>query len=772
MAVHRWFNNFTAGELTPYLDGRSDLQQYDRGCRTMQNMRPLPYGGATIRGGLEYIAGARYNNKKSRLVPFNFSTGTRFVIEFGDLYVRFYSNGIQVLSGGSPYNVTSTYLEAHLFELQFKQINDVIYIAHPSYPPAKLSRVTDTNWTLASISWAYPPLREENITTTTLTASATTGSGITLTASAATFLSTNVGSYFELRHLREGEAVELDISTATGSSSSLYVRGDWQIVTTERWYGTLEVERSTDGGTTWTTIRKFKSSADRNVSASGSESEACYLRLTFTYTGNPYGAGVWAGTAPTAYVYAKAKLESTEAYFSGLVKVTAFTSTTVVTADVINNISSTTATDVWSEGAWSVRRGYPRSIGLFEQRPYWGGNTEKPTRFWGSKTGDFENYEYGSDDDSAVAFDIAATESNAIQWMESMQRLLIGTGGGEFSAGSGDSSEPVTPSNVSVRGQSAFGSDYLQPVVVDNAVVFLQRQGRKLRELTFDIARDGYVAPDLTLLAEHITSGGVTQLGFARQPDPLLLAVTDNHLAVMTYDRGQQITAWARYVTDGVIESACAIYGDTADEVWCVVNRTINGSTVRYVERFAVETENKTTAKLLDAHKAGVITGTFTGVVAGLTHLEGETVRLVVAGAVIGDYTVTGGNITVPVESVPTVGNYVVGLPYQAILQPMRMDLVMAAGASQGKVRRISELTIRVKNTLGAKFGPSLTRLDTINFRNATDPMDASAPLFSGDKQVYFNGGHDKAGDLYIIQDYPLPFTILGVLAKAEFFGD
>lgn len=772
MAVNRFFNNWTGGELSPLLDGRADLQQYDRGARVLENVRVMPYGGVRIRSGFAYVAAARYANKKARLVPFNFSTGTTFVLEFGDQYVRFYSNQAQVLSGGTPYTVTTPYLEADLFRLQFKQINDVVYIAHPSYAPRKLSRVTDTNWTLAEVSFNWPPLREENTTATTLTMSHTTGTGRTLTASAATFVAGHVGAYFELRHRREADSVELDISATAGTSSSsaLTIKGDWQVVTTERWYGTLEVERSLDGGSTWSTVRKFKSSADRNVSASGSEAEECQLRLTYTATGDPYGAGVWVGTAPTNYVKAKAKLESTEAFVNGLVKVSAYTSATSVTVDVVETVGSTAATDIWSEGAWSTYRGFPRSVSLFEQRPVWGGNAERPTRVWGAKTGDFENFEYTTDDDGALALDIAAADNSAVQWLASLESLLIGTGGSEHKLDSGDDSEPVTPSNVKVRGQTVFGSEPVQPVVVDKAVMYVQRQGKRIREMIFDGAR--YASNDVTLLSEHVTKPGVTQLGYAALPDPLLFAVTPDHLGMMTYDRDQSVLAWSRWTTDGVIESACAIYGASGDEIWLVVRRTVGGSTVRYVERVTAETEDKTTCTLLDSHKTGTLTGPFSGSISGLSHLEGRTVRLVVAGAVIGDFSVSGGAITVQVGDVPTLGFYVVGLPYTAKVQPMKLDLVMSNGASQGKVRRITELTLRFRNTLGAKFGPSLSRLESVVFRNATDPMDASAPLFTGDKTVAFNSGHDRSGDLFVVQEHPLPFTLLGILAKADFFGD
>lgn len=773
MAFHRFTNNFNGGEWTPFLDGRSDLAKYDTACKTLENVRPLPYGGARIRGGLKYIASSKNMNDVCRLIPFNFSTNTRFVIEMGDKYLRFYSNGVQVqTSPGVPYELVSPFVSGAVFVVQFKQINDIMYLVHPSYPPQKLSRITDTNWTIAPVDWTYPPLREENVTATTITPDGTTGS-ITLTSSAPVFQAGHGGAYFELRYLREGDAEEIDISGSAGTvtGTGLTIKGDWSLVTTERWYGTLLVERSTDGGTSWEVVRKFLSASDYNASATGNEATECILRLNYTATGDPYGAGVWAGTAPTAYVKAKAKLASSEAYASGLVQLTSYVNSTEMDATVIETLPSTAATTLWSEGAWSTVRGYPAAVGLYEQRVFYGATTERPTRFWGSVTGDFDNFRYGSDDDAAISQDIAVTQSNPIKWIESLQRIQIGTGGGEFSAAAGNSDEPLTPSNMAVRGQSYYGSGSFQPVLANDAVIFMQRQNTRLREMSYSIERDGYVSPDLTLLAEHITAPGVSQLGFARQPDPLILATVGTHLGVMTYNREQDIIAWARYTTDGDIESVCSIYGDTADEIWVVVRRIINGQQKRYIERFANESDNKLTCRLLDSYVDGTLTNPFSGTISGLGHLVAKTVRLVVAGAVIGDYVVSGsGTITVDTAQVPTLGPYVVGLPYQAIIQPMSLDIVLQNGPSQGRVRRVSELTIRFYESLGCKFGPSMDRLETLQFRTSTSLMDGSPDTFTGDKQVKFPLGQEIKADVFVVQDQPLPFTVLGIAVKAEVF--
>lgn len=828
MSAHKFYSNFTGGEWTPLLDGRSDLDKYDSACRTLENFRVLPYGGARFRPGFKHVVrakdGATY---QTRLVPFQFSVTTRFMLQLGHLNMRFIGNGIQIATAAywentsgytagqvvkriinsidvyyecildigstippvfnpfpetdpthweltnadaAAYEIATPWSAADIFAIQFKQINDVIYFVHPSYPPYKLSRVTDVSWTLAEVAWVWPAFLDENIGTTSLAVSHTTGAGRTMTASAPLFNAQHVGSYWEIRHLRAADSVSLAIDTTSGttSSSSMSIKGDWQVTTSNFWFGVLTVERSENGGSSWEVVRKFTGASDRNVSASGTQLTEALLRLTYVASGDPFGSTVWAGTAPTDYVKAKAVLESQEAYIAGIVKVTGYTSTTSVTVTVVDALETTNATGTWSEGAWSAYRGYPRAIGLFEQRLYFGGTAYQPIRFWGSVTGDFENFEYGDTDDAAVAFDMAATESNPVQWMEAMDAMQVGTLGGEFLVKSANTDEPITPTNVTVRGQSAYGAAYLQAIAVNDVVLFVQRQARRVREMSYNIERDRYVAPDLTLLAEHVTEAGITQMAFCRQPDPLLLLVTgDGALAALTYNREQNITAWMRFVTDGDIESVASIYGTPEDEIWVVVKRTIDGATVRHVERMAVETDVKEDACHLDDAITGVCTST---TISGLTHLNGATVRVVINGAVAGDFPVASGSLTA--TGVTTFGNFVVGIPYTGSIKPMKLDINMANGPSQGRRRRIVEAAIRFHETLGCKFGREAGALDAVEFRAPEDPLDASPPLFTGDKVVYWQSGWDRTGDIIIQQDQPLPCTVLGIAVKFDVVGD
>lgn len=773
MALHQLLNSFTGGEVTPFLDARLDLAKYISSLRTMENFRPLPYGGATFRPPTTVLNEVKNSNKKGRMISFTFSTTVVYQLEFAESAIRFYRNRVRL---GAPYEVATPYLEADIPQLQFRQINSVMYITHPSYPQKKLSCFGDTSWTFTDISWTYPALLDQNIDSTlTITPSGATGA-ITLTASSALFNSLLVGAYFELAYKRDGSNITLDISTNAGTvdSSTIRVKGDWSIVTANYWYGTLRVQRSLDNGSTWETIREFVSKADRNANGSGTELTDCLLRMEWVPAGNPFATpDPWTGTAPVNYVKAQAKLETSQVFVAGVVQVTAYTDTTHVSASVITatpGLPATTATAYWSEGAWSPYRGYPRAVGLFEQRILYAGTTYKPNTVWGSVSADFENFAYGDTDDSALAFQIADAEQNPVQWLAPLSKIHVGTTGAEHAMSSANTDEPLTPNNVTIRTQSSYGSESIVALKIDNGIVFVQRQGRRLRELR-DASPYGnpadFVCPDLTLYAEHITTGGITQMAFARLPDPLIYAIrADGQMPVMTYNREQNILAWARYVTAGLFESVSSSYGSPTDDVYVIVKRTINGVTKRFVEVFEADSVDKINMGYVDC--AYRITGAASNTKTA-AHLPNTAVK-VVADGVAYDLTTDGSGVaTLPNGGTASVWN--IGLAYTGTLLPMKIDSMLANGTSQGRQRNISEICIRFKDALGIKFGYSLSQLDEVDFRQRADNMDQTPPLFTGDVSLPWNGIHDQSSDVYIYQDQPFQATVLALIPILEYLG-
>ena len=646
--------SFVSGELGAKIDGRTDFAKYGTGCKSLQNFLIHPQGAATRRVGTQFIAEVKSSAAKTRLIPFEFSTTQTYVLEFGNQYIRFFKDKGQILSSGVPYEISSPYLTAELFDIKFSQSADVMYIVHPNHSVRKLSRTAHTSWTLTEVDFTDGPYLETNSTTTTLTPGATTGTGISLAASANLFASTDVGRLVN--------------------------------------------------------------------------------------------------------------------FSNGYAKIATFTDAQNVTIDIEDDFDNTNAVTDWKLGAFSDTTGHPSSVSFFEQRLVFAGTTDEPQTLYFSKSGDYENMTAGTNADDAMIYTIASNQVNAIRYLKAQRTLIVGTTGGEFTVSADGTDAAITPTNITIKKQSSYGSANVDAQPAGNSVLFLQKAKRKIRELTYNFDVDGYVAADLTILNDIVTKTGINEMAYQQEPDSILWCVRDDGvLAGLTYQRTENVIAWHRHIFggafdggDAVCESVATISGSlTEDELWVIVKRTINGATKRYVECFSDFDFDETTAtdfRFVDSHLT--YSGSATTTLSGLAHLEGQTVSILADGATHADKVVSSGQVTLDRSATKAV----VGLAYDSVLQTMRVEGGAAEGTSQGKTKRISKVVLRLFETVGAKVGPSLTDLETVPFRSSSDPMDTPvSTLIAGDKEIEFRDDYNTDGFIFIKQDQPLPLSVLAI---------
>jgi len=646
--------SFVSGEFSAKLDGRTDFAKYQTSCKTLENFLIHPQGAATRRVGTQFISEIKDSTKKTRLIPFEFSTTQTYILEFGNQYIRFYKDKGQILSGGSAYEISSPYLEAELFDIKFAQSADVMYLVHPNHETSKLSRTGHTSWSLDEVEFTDGPYLAVNTTSTTMSPSATTGNGITITASANTFVSTDVGRLIN--------------------------------------------------------------------------------------------------------------------FSNGYAKITAFSSATSVTADVKDDFDTTSANTDWKLGAFSDTTGHPSCVSFFEQRLVFAGTSSEPQTLYFSKSGDYENMTAGTNADDAMVYTIASNQVNVIRFLKTQRTLIVGTVGGEFTVSADGTDAAVTPTNITIKRQSSYGSANVDAIPAGNATLFLQRAKRKIRELSYNFDVDGYQAADLTILNDVVTKTGINEMTYQQSPDSILWCVRDDGvLAGLTYLRGEEVIAWHRHILGGsfgdgnaVVESVASISGElNEDELWVIVKRTINGATKRYVECFAQFDFDETTPtdfRFLDSHLT--YSGSATTTLSGLDHLEGQTVSILADGATHPNKVVSSGSITLDRQTEKAV----VGLSYDSVLQTMRIEGGAAEGTSQGKTKRISKVVLRLFETVGVKVGPSLDNLEAIPFRTSSDPMDTPVSTFiAGDKEIEFNDDFNSDGFIFIKQDQALPCSILAI---------
>lgn len=419
--------------------------------------------------------------------------------------------------------------------------------------------------------------------------------GDTYTASAPIFTSDHVGSYWLIKHPRTAnEATQPNkVGSAEGdgfldADSEVTtilkdVKGAWKFRTAGTWSGQILIERSYDGGVSWHTLETIVSNAT--------------VEENFNITGNEELGDAWIrGKILDGAVAVTGDCEPTlsvERYYHyGIIKITTVTDSTHIIATVIRIIGSTDATKLWSEGAWSDERGYPVTLAFFEGRLFYAGTSHKPLNIWGSIIDAYDNMDTGSKlDDEAVKFTVDSTMQNMIRWLVGQEVLLIGTSGGEWRLGSIDPADAITPSNpMRPRRQTSYGSKEIQALLLANAVLFVDAQGRRVRGAQYIFEKGeagGYDAPDYTMLAEHITESGIVDMAYQQNPYPILWCVRDDGVLIgMVFEPGQKVWGWFPLVIDGLVESVAVIPGVTEDEVWIIVKREINGSDKRYIEYF------------------------------------------------------------------------------------------------------------------------------------------------------------------------------------------
>ena len=565
------FNNFTAGELSPRLEGRTDVSKYFNGCKKLQNFLIHPHGGASRRPGTKYVNTVKASANFTRLIPFEFNVEQAYILEFGNQYFRIHKDGGTVVDGSSnAIEVSTVYLTAQVADIKFTQSADVMYLTHPLHPVQKITRTSHTAWTISEVAFLRGPMQDPNMTDTTLTANGRTGSGKTITASASTFVSTDVG---RLLKLHDGFA------KVTGFTSATVV--------------TATVQENAEGR---------------------SELMPAYVASTIAfYEGDPSSTGLehndritdTTGSFITQGFKVGQKATITGAGTSGnnitsglIVQVSADTILFSPSVDLVNEAAGQaitlngdlTADDNFSLGAFSTTTGHPAAVTFYEQRLVFGNTNAQPQTLFFSVGGSFEDFADGIDADDALTYTIGSNQVNVIRYLASGRVLIVGTSGGEFAVSASGSSVPLSPTNAQIKRQANYGSANIQPIQVGNVTMFVQRASRKIRELVYNFDTDSYQAPDLTVLAEHITDTGITDVAFQQEPDNIVWCVlTNGNLVGMTYRREEEVVGWHEHIVGGRFGECTVTVSDYAN---IAVGTTLtftksDGSTVTFTSEAA-----------------------------------------------------------------------------------------------------------------------------------------------------------------------------------------
>lgn len=476
---------------------------------------------------------------------------------------------------------------------------------------------------------------------------------------------------------------------------------------------------------------------------------------TLTPSGkDPVGAGItltlsaagWRGEDAGKYVRIN----------GGLCRITSIASTTIANAVIVRTMTSTVAAPAQSwtlEGTmWGDAFGYPRCGTSYEQRTWLAGSPGFPQTVWASALGEDLDFTIGVLDDDAMSFAIAGGETNPIMHLANARGLVALTSAGEFSIRGGQD-KALTPTNLQVKDQSNFGTSQVRPARVGAEIYFVQRASRKLRALSPNQYDDGqYVAPDMAVLAEHVTFSGIADIAYQADPDALLYAVrNDGQIATLTADRDQDVFAWSRQITQGAFEAVESVPTADGDQVFVVVSRAVNGATTRFIEKF--EAGLHTDCAITGHSDAGAATW------GGLSHLVGRTVQAKGDGVYLGEFVVDGsGQITLP----RAANDVEIGLAYVTAVKTLTPEFMGPTGSSQGHQLSANEVKVRLLDTIGCTVN-----LQEVAFRKlGLGVLDQPPAPFTGDKKAGNLGWGDGTYQTLVQQVLPYPFHLLAVITR------
>ena len=822
MPVTRNFKQaFSGGEISPEMFGRIADNKFQQGAATMRNFIAKPQGPAQNRPGFAFVREVKDSTKATRLIPFTFNTTQTMVLEFGDGYFRFHTQGQTLFyndgaawNGGTSYavgdiakynnvnyyaktahsnsqppNATNwyalptnpniyeiphSYAEADLFDVHYVQSADVLTLVHPLHPPKELRRLSATKWELRVIDFGSPIAAPTGVSVSSYIPSST---------------STNSDTYVDHEYVvtavKSNLVDESNQSSAASVSNNIFVTGAKNTIT-------------------WNAV-----------------SGATRYRV-YKQQGGIYG-------------------------FLGET-----TTTTLIDDNIAPDFSRTPPIH---ENDFVGTGNYPGAVSYFEQRRVFAGTNNAPQNIWMTKSGTESNMSFGLPirDDDRIEFRVAAREANTIRHIVPLTNLLMLTGSAEWRVTSVNS-DAITPTSISVKPQSYVGANNAQPVIVNNSLVYGAARGGHVRELGYNWQANGFITGDLSLRAPHLFDNfTIVDMSLSKSPIPIVWAVSSSgRLLGLTYVPEQQIGAWHQHDTDGTFESVACVSEGNDDVTYCVIKRTIEGSEVRYVERmgtrlFATQRDNffvdcgatyngtntdtnrtvtvsggtnytkgetvtvtvnynlfNAPPSVADKNDAIVIVdgttlyrltilGTSSQTVAtakldkdlpaplrntaittyevardkisGLSFLEGKKLNILADGAVHPQRTVSSGEISL--ERAASVVH--LGLPYESDLNTLPMALQVEA-FGQGRVKNLNHVWLRVLESSGIFAGPSADKLVEAKQRT-TEPYGTPPNLKTQDIKIMLTPEWQDNGQLFVRQSDPLPLTIVGLTLEVAMGG-
>ena len=731
-------------------------QNVEHALRIVINRGPVLVRLGSTAGGDEYISEA------------SLGTGTHslaFTPTAASVYLQFLTrDNYQVLvdscniESAGTLSLPTLFGTANLDDIRQDQSGDVLFIARGTTgAPQKIERrAAGRSWSVVTYEPATGPFTASNFSLITLAPGALSGSvavpTTTLTASKPYFKSTNVGSLFSVAS--QGQTVTASLSSVSSTNpirvSGIGTSRAFAVVIAGTWVGgaaRITLEQSIGAVGVWNVVATYAANITTTYDDT-LDNQIVYYRLTLSI----YVAGS-----------AEVSLSLTSGSLTGVARVLSYVSSTVVNCAVLQDFGDLDPSPLWSEGAWSTRRGFPSAVAFHTGRIWWAGKD----KIWASVTDDFENFDpLYLGDAGPINRSIGSGPVDTIHWLLAISQLAMGAGGAEFHCRSSSFDTVLSPTNFNLRPETTHGSENVEPIKIDQAGVFVDRTGFHVMEVA--ATAEGLTTTELTLITPEICYPRVNRLGVQRRPETRVHMVRcDGGAVVLVYDKVEEVHCFITIETEGCIEDVVTLPGAPEDSVYYTVARIVGGVVVRYLEKWALTKEalGGVVNKIADSFV--VYSGASTATITGLSHLEGKDVVCWANSKNQGTFTVVSGAIAIPEATTYAV----TGLSYHALFKSGKLLFSVKGPGSLGSKARVSHLGLILKDTQHAalEYGTELAYLDRL------PPVEEAATVAAnyqwGDYDtdpVPVNGSFDVNTRLYLRATAPYPCTVLATTVTLE----
>lgn len=820
MTVQTISVNGTRGEITPLMHARVDTDFYRGGYGRALNTIIMRYGPHTRCPGTLFDGFAKIADKKARFLPFEFTTEQVYAIEAGNLYFRFWTPTGQVMSGMSPYEIVSPYVEADLPSIRTKQIGDTVYIFCLGHRIRMLNRLAETNWTLTEYVPKDGPYMDINITPTTLTPAQTGHATPKMTGvsspSGTVSTSSSAADRWEIFDQNEKTSASVT-SLSTGQITFDFGVGvakvvdNYYLVAAANNHKTDDFPRQWDfmgsqDGTNWVTL----DSRDGEIGLSGGErrqyettNKTAFRYYKFEFSG---GGGTDAEVISLAEIAMhqaasnQTPFNLTASSVTGIndgqgflptdvgrtirliggdgeyrwCEIKARTSTTVVTVVIHGQaLKDTSPIQDWALGRLSDTTGWPTTGTFYEDRFALGGAPDDPIGLHFSVIGDYDNFRVSQPGvaDDGISIRLTGGKLDAIRWLMESSALMAGTGGTIRSVAA-RADEALKTENIKQRSETLVPASDVQPENVENVVLFLDRTNRRIYELAFSYEADGYLAREVSILNEHLFLPGITRTVFLDAPHKVLMCLrTDGKVVAFTYDREQKVAGATLLDFQAEVEDIMVLPGETASDLWMIVKRTTATGTQRHIERLASfyrtaynPDDQPPIYGVCSYYRNGAPTTTLSGAVA----LAGKTVGVWADGRDIGDAAVSpDGAMTLPAGI--SASKIVIGIRMPWGLTTLRLpEIGNQDGSGLGRKVRIVNAYVDFFETAGVRAG-SVQQVDWCQFEDeiAEDP-DQQTTLRTGMWKFPVDDSYQNMGLMVIEGDRMHPATIRAISLQVD----